>query len=94
MPEQILSYATPQSENRGWTVRDVFGLIVRTLGLILATYGAYGIAFSAVTAIFSFSGGLPTMAIEGFLGGAIELAIGLFLLRGNWILRFAYSPRH
>jgi phosphate/sulfate permease len=72
--------------------RKIFGLIVRTVGLMLLVYSTFAL-FYIVAKLF----GLPTrssMTLTGeIVGFAFFFAIGLAILRvSDWIVRIAYGP--
>ncbi len=62
------------------SARDLFGVIVRTLGLIVALYGV------AAFFLFLFEGiGL------GIVFGIVGVVVGVYLLRGApWVMELAY----
>ena len=89
MSEPVIPYATPQ-DRRGLTARDVFGVGVRMLGLVMVLWGLYTLTY-LVTGVGVSA---PTMgqAVGGFLSTeAFWLAGGVALLRGEWLVRFAYG---
>jgi hypothetical protein len=72
--------------------RDIFGLIVRTFGLIVLLYSIWYLALGVA---FLFQA-LPEKGHEGYMGGYFTggipgFIVGLVLLRfGRQIVRFSY----
>ncbi len=90
MNEPTISYASPAAEPSCQSYgREIFGVIVRTLGLLLALWGVYSCAYALVELSDVMPRARPANVL--FLFGAIYLAIGVALLRGGWIVRFAYG---
>jgi hypothetical protein len=84
-----IPYATP--ERRGLTGRDLFGVVVRTAGLLMVVWGIYTIVYLFnIISLRARTDGQPpgTFLIVGALWGVL----GLALLRGEWLVRFAYGP--
>jgi hypothetical protein len=88
MSNDPLPYATPASKSYPESVgRQIFGVIVRTAGLLLAIYGAYELIAVAVLFLFS-SYGQPT----AFFQAAFCAAVGvLLLIRGGWVVNLSYK---
>ena len=71
--------------------REIFGIIVRTIGFIATVYSTYVLCFG----ILYWLGMPKRTAIEGTLPslifGAFYLVIGVLILRrADWIVRLAY----
>ena len=88
MSNDPLPYATPVNKAYAQSVgRQIFGVVVRTAGLLLAIYGAYELIAVAVVFLFS-SYGQPT----AFFQAAFCAAVGvLLLLRGGWLINLSYK---
>jgi hypothetical protein len=92
--DPVISYATPQ--RRATTARDAFGVIVRTIGLALVLWGLYGCLAFLLTRV------TPSVILPTFLGNyptvmhaamaIVFIIAGVALLRGEWLVRFAYGP--
>lgn len=86
MAEPVLPY---ESETPTPTGRHVFGVIVRTLGLLVALYAIYSLIYAgaeeAMALVSTYS------ARTYFVLGLIYLTIGIVLIRGEWLVRFAYG---
>ena len=88
--DHTLPYAVPANQENSNPLRHVFGVIVRTVGLLLAVYGLYFLLI-AVT-------GKIGLAYEGSVGpetyfvyAVFWIAVGAALLKCGWLLRFAYG---
>jgi hypothetical protein len=84
----VLAYETDQK--RGLAARGLFGVIVRTLGLLMILWAFYTLAYFVNVRVFS----APTAGQP--LGGFLLLAVfwliaGLALLRGEWVVTMAYG---
>lgn len=86
MTEPILPYATPSSRSFS---REIFGIVVRTTGLIFALYGVRDL-LPALAAIIS-SGSFRDVPYAAY--GCVEVAIGILVLKGEWVVQFAYGSR-
>jgi bacteriorhodopsin len=85
-----IAYAT--IHRSGGVGREIFGTIVRTFGLILMLWGIYCIAYIAAVAGFQIPQtdySTTTYAVFGIL----YLGIGIGMLKGEWIVRFAYDEK-
>ena len=72
------------------TDKQIFGLVVRLVGLFLAIY-ALADFWTAVGCWIDSSG---THAFSGavyLLAGLFSLPLGALLIRGLWLVRFAYG---
>lgn len=89
MTEPVIPYATPH-EHHGLTARSLFGVVVRTIGLIMILWGLYTLTYLInVRAVNAPTAGQP---VGSFLITAVfGLVVGLALLRGEWLVRFAYG---
>jgi hypothetical protein len=66
-------------------------VIVRTLGLLLIAWGAYCLVYLLNVGLTGApSGGQPVASFVVVSG--VFLAVGVLLLRGEWVVRFAYGP--
>jgi hypothetical protein len=89
----VIPYATP--ERRGLTARDLFGVVVRTFGVVMVLWGLYTLTYLVnVRALYAPAGGQPMGSF--LVTAAFWLVAGLALLRGEWLVRFAYgrTPGH
>ena len=90
MSEPTIPYATPV---RGGTpARDVFGVIVRTVGLLLTLWGVYAAAYAVIVEVFNAypPDGQPKESFVVF--AAVWIMLGVALVKGEWLVRFAYGP--
>ena len=74
------------------TPKEIFGIIVRTLGLFFFIYALYNLLYG-----IAFCAGIldrnPDYKIAYFVTGTFFFVIGLYLLRGAPLLiRFSYPP--
>jgi hypothetical protein len=64
---------------------QLFGVAVRTIGLVMALSGAFSSALGLLLLVF----GAPVLLI--MITGIPALLVGLWLLRGpGWLIAFAY----
>ena len=93
MSEPTLPYATPADASQLGTGRQVFGVIVRTIGVLLVLYGLHAFltpAYAWLGMVFDSGQLMPqNYAVEG----AAATALGALLVRGGWLVRLAYG-RH
>lgn len=88
--DQTLPYAVPATQQSPNLVRQIFGLIVRTLGLLLAVYGLSMLLIAITAKIgMTYDGSLTPDAY--FVHAVFWVGIGVALLRCEWLLRFAYG---
>jgi hypothetical protein len=89
LSEPVTPSETPH-DRRALTARDLFGVIVRTFGLVMVLWGLYMLTYLVnVQAVNAPTRGQPVgsfLIIAAFL-----LVVGLALLRGEWLIRFAYG---
>lgn len=90
--ERVISYATPMREPYDATAvgaRDLFGVVVRSVGLGLTVWGAYSLFYLllSVTVDAPLDGQTRGSML---LFAAFLLVAGFALLRGEWVVRFAY----
>jgi hypothetical protein len=87
--EPAIPYETPH-DRRGLTARDLFGVVVRTMGVVMVLWGLYTLAYVInVRAVNAPTEGQP---VESFLiTAAFWLVAGTALLRGEWLVRLAYG---
>jgi hypothetical protein len=75
------------------TDRQIFGLVVRLLGIYLVAYGVKelwsGVALAA--RLFPSTGTQGYSASSYILTSLIPLLPGIALVRGEWLVRFAYG---
>jgi hypothetical protein len=73
---------------------DIFGLIVRTIGLALLLYGFWYL-MSAAIYLISPSPEYPAGALQGYLTSGVSiLVVSLIFLKGApFLTRFAYPQR-
>ena len=66
---------------------DIFGIVVRTVGLVIALMGLWTIGWAIVNLV----GGGPGGAVGLLVPGILELLAGLWLLRGaKPLVHFAF----
>lgn len=92
--ERVISYATPMREPYDVTfigARDLFGVVVRTAGLVVTFWGVYTLIYllSAVAADAPLDGETP---LSLFLFAIFLFGSGVALLRGEWVVQYAYRP--
>ena len=90
MSKDPLPYATPESRPAASIASQIFGVIVRTVGLLLALYGLYMLLIAATAIIgMSYEGSLTpeTYAVHG----VFWVGVGAALPRCKWLLWFAYG---
>jgi hypothetical protein len=88
LTEPVIPYATPH--RRGLTARELFGVVVRTLGLLMVLWGLYTLIYLInVRAVNAPSAGYPTGSF--LITSTFWLVGGIVLLRGEWLVRFAYG---
>jgi hypothetical protein len=92
MSHDVLPYETPP-HFREPLGRAIFGVIVRTSGLLVALYGFYSLVYAlgyALEVVTStrYSGGFAFA-----LFGAVFFAVGVALIKGEWLVRFAYDRK-
>ena len=81
--------ATPQTQP-GLTGRDLFGVVVRTSGLMICLWALYTLLYYFYVQAFN----APTEGRQSGLfvaQGVIFLLFGSALLRGGWLVRLAYG---
>ena len=86
MNEPVLPYEPPKHPSAG---RQAFGVIVRTVGLLIPLYGIYT-AFYGFSELAASLTGHYTPHVY-FIFGALYLVVGAALIRGEWLVRFAYG---
>ena len=88
MSEPVIPYETPP-DRHFLTARDLFGVVVRTFGLVMVLWGLYTLAYLLNVRAVNAPTGQP---LGSFLITAFFWLIGgLALLRGEWVVRFAYG---
>ena len=87
--EHVIPYATPARPII--TARDVFGIVVRTCGLAVAFWGLYTVYYLCSAAAISMPMGNYSQASMSTFA-AFLLLVGVALLKGEWLVRFAYGP--
>jgi hypothetical protein len=89
--ESTIPYATP--EKGAIAGRDVFGVIVRTVGLLLTLWGVYVAVYLGVVQAFNApTADQPKESLAAF--AVLWIVLGIALVRGEWLVRFAYGPPH
>ena len=89
MSDTTIPYATQQPQ--GLTAREIFGLIVRTAGLGLTLWGGYSLL--GLMNLIALDTTVPVFVALTAVSAACYIAVGLALLKGEWVVRFAYG-RH
>ncbi len=70
---------------------DIFGIIVRTIGVLLLLLGLWYLTFGLAEAIGIVAGETPDEAKLLFVTATSAITIALFLIRAaHWIVRFSY----
>ena len=88
MTEPVIPYATPH-EHHGLTARGLFGVVVRTVGLIMVLWGLYTLTYLInVRTVNAPAAGQPVGSF--LITAAFWLVGGSALLQGEWLVRFAY----
>lgn len=75
------------------TARELFGVVVRTLGLLLMVWGLYCFAYVVIMQATS----RPSDAnapIAHALFAIFYCSAGIILLKGGWIVHFAYGRKY
>jgi hypothetical protein len=85
--ENTIEYASVSPKSLH--AKDIFGIIVRTIGLLVVLYGLYTVWYG-VAAMVGLLNGIHSVAIY-IIFGVFYVAFGLFLMRGNWVTNFAYG---
>jgi hypothetical protein len=88
MSDDPVPYATPVSRAYSQSLgRQVFGVIVRTVGLLLAIYGGHELVTACVALLFS-GYNQPTAILQG----AFCVGVGLLLLlKGGRVVHLSYG---
>jgi hypothetical protein len=69
---------------------DIFGIVVRTVGLVIALVGLWTVGWAILNLV---GGGPGTVAL--LVSGVPELLVGLWLIRGaEPLVRFAFPQDH
>ena len=91
MNDQPLPYATPAPATPHPPRRQAFGVIVRTIGVLLVLYGIHAL----LTPVYAWSGmsyqGDGLMPENYAIEGATAAVLGALLIRGGWLVRLAYG---
>lgn len=85
--DPAIPYATPARASLG--PRELFGVVVRTVGLILCLWGVYSFFYATAAVLLRFNPGYANPTTVLF--GVAYLLAGLALLKGDWIVNFAYG---
>lgn len=90
----VIPYATPgtgaiEVEAPSWA-RHLFGLIVRTAGLAITLWGFYTVVYLAIHVAVNEP--IYESRASMFMFAVFLLLAGFALLRGEWLVRFAYGP--
>jgi hypothetical protein len=89
LSEPVIPYETPH-DRHGLTARDLFSVVVRTIGLVMVLWGLYTLTYLLnVRAVNAPTAGQPVGSF--LITAAFWLVGGLALLRGEWLVRFAYG---
>jgi hypothetical protein len=86
--QPVLPYETPSKP--GLKDRDLFGVIVRTFGLGMTIWGGYTATWLAHASVAKTSLGTHPPA-DYLIYAAFLLIVGVALLKGEWVVRFAYG---
>ena len=84
-----IPYATV--ERRGITARDLFGVVVRTIGLLLLMWGAYSILYVGLMSLGMLNGGYSRANLISW--GIMLVVVGAAFLRGEWVVWLAYGTQ-
>jgi hypothetical protein len=86
--EKYIPYA--QRASTSITARDLFGVIVRVIGLALTLWGLYTLFYTLGMVVLGYPrGGFGVFNVLIF--GIGMAAVGVCLLKGEWLVRFAYG---
>lgn len=85
--ENAISYAV--KEHAPVSARDIFGVVVRTIGLLIAIYGMYDWCWAIALLLRLVVGHFPFETHTIF--GAMYFGFGVVMLRGSWIVSLAYG---
>jgi hypothetical protein len=87
--ESVLPYEGPALV-RGLTAGEVFGVVVRTFGLIILLWAFYTLVyFVGVLVAQAPTGGQTPGSL--LMMAAFLFTAGVALLRGDWLVRLAYG---
>jgi hypothetical protein len=86
--KETLPYATPANRPPASMASQMFGVIVRTVGLLLAVYGLFNLAIAITATIGMTYEGSPAAFV---VYSVFWVGVGTALLRCDWLLRFAYG---
>ena len=75
------------------TDRKIFGLVVRLVGIGMVVYGLGYLqgALSVYLHAMSSSASEGYSPIAYLIAGVLALSTGVFFVRGEWLVRFAYG---
>ncbi len=72
----------------------VFGVVVRSVGLVLLVYSVWYLLYGAAT-ILGMEGTQHDWRVAYFVSGGLFLSLSLYLLRGaRHLVRFCYSEEN
>lgn len=70
---------------------DIFGIIVRTIGVLLLLYGLWYLVFAVAEVLGIVAAETPDEAKLLFLNAASAIVVALTLMRAaSWFVRFSY----
>ena len=73
------------------TDKQVFGLVIRVLGVFLVIYGLMDVCTGL--AHWLSPPKAPAFSTAAYiLAGLITIVAGVLLTKGKWLVRFAYGP--
>jgi hypothetical protein len=71
--------------------RQLFGVVVRTLGLVVILVGGHRVFYAFASSVLHFKSYYPPHVY--LVAGLVYLVAGVVLMwRAEWFVRFAYGP--
>jgi len=86
MTNPILPYEPPKQPS---IARQVFGVIVRAAGLLVALWGMYCLLYGVTEVGLGLTRRYSPQT--NVVYGIVLVAFGALLIRGEWLVRFAYG---
>ena len=85
--ENLFRYESVKSKSMA--ARDAFGVVVRTIGLLIVIFGVYTVLYLVADLAGLISGSHSRLSLLVF--SAMYLAAGMALIRGEWVVNVAYG---
>lgn len=89
MDDPVIPYASVA--HRGLTARDVFGVVVRSIGLVILVWAFYCLMYLLNINLMSAPAGQQPTGSYLLMSG-VYVVVGLAMLKGEWLVRIAYGP--